>query len=346
MKTLGLDVHKDWCQLTAVDDETDEVCLEMKVRTDPEELQRVVAGIPGPKRLVMEEGAPSARLVDALRGLVEEIISCDPTVNALIAGAEDHNDENDARRLITLRRAGALRPVYTPPEPYRTLRSLLGYDHRLGREMTRVRNQIKGLCRRTGFRYRGVAVYPAKNRPAVLDGMPNAALRWEMESLFRRLEALKEERRSAHRVLSGFDAELAEIERLQSIPGVGPTVARTLVAWIVDPARFRSRPALSSYAGLGISQKVTHWKATGKAVASRRGQPELKRVLYLAAAAAVNGRNAWARRFRMRMDAGWERRKAIRDVARRLLFTGVAVWRNGTEYQDAKVAMPSLPGTA
>ncbi len=51
MKTVALDVHADVTQLAIVT-EHGEVLLEMQVRTRPEELRRIVAGIAGPKRVV------------------------------------------------------------------------------------------------------------------------------------------------------------------------------------------------------------------------------------------------------------------------------------------------------
>jgi transposase len=152
MITVGLDVHKDWCQLVAVDDETNTQLISLQVESDPDKLRWMVEGLVGPKRVVMEEGCMSAWIVDALTPLVEEIVSCDPTVNTIISRAEDHNDENDARRLVLLHRAGALRPVYTPPEPFRTLRGLQRLDHGLANEIIRTRNRIKGLCRRSNIR--------------------------------------------------------------------------------------------------------------------------------------------------------------------------------------------------
>ena len=105
-------------------------------------------------------------------------------------------------------------------------------------------------------------------------------------------------------------------QRLRSIPGVGPIVARVLVAWLVDPRRFKSRSALASYAGLGLGQGITNWQPVGRARASRRGQRGLKRVLFIAARVAISHKNALAQRYEARRAAGWEDRKAIRDIVR------------------------------
>ena len=51
MKTVTLDVHAGTSQLLAVS-ESGEVLIELQVKTSPEELRRVVGGIPGPKRVL------------------------------------------------------------------------------------------------------------------------------------------------------------------------------------------------------------------------------------------------------------------------------------------------------
>jgi hypothetical protein len=96
MKTISLDVHSGWSQLVAVDSEGQTI-LETRVETKPEPLRRLVGGIPGPKRVLFEEGPLSALIHDALHGIVDELISSDTTRNALVARSEDSNDLRDAR---------------------------------------------------------------------------------------------------------------------------------------------------------------------------------------------------------------------------------------------------------
>jgi hypothetical protein len=157
MKTVALDVHSDRTQMS-VCASAGEVLCEKTVKTTAEALRREVAAIPGPKRVVFENGPLAGLVMDAVAGVAEEVISCDPTQNALIAGAEDSNDENDAQRLGRLSRAGALKPVYVPAEPFRTLREWVCYGTRLTGLMTVQRVQIKALCRRHGVACRGEAL--------------------------------------------------------------------------------------------------------------------------------------------------------------------------------------------
>ena len=341
MKIVSLDVHKDASQLFAVT-EKGEVVLEMKVATEPETLRTIIGGIPGPKRVVFEEGPLSGMLTDALKNVADEVVACDPTKNALIARNENSNDKRDARDLAILARMRKLHPVFVPPEPYRTLRSLLVYDERVQRGITATKNRIKALCRRCGIRYRGAGVYRSANRDGVLAQITEPGLRWQMRSLYRQLDLLRRERVGAHRTKGKVGRKLPIVRLLDTAPGVGPMTAQTVAAWIVDPGRFKSRSATSSYAGLGLGQGWTNWKPVGRARASKRGQRQLKRMLFVAAKAAVRGNNALARRYDARIRAGWEHSKAIRDIARTLLWTLCGMWKNRKEYDDAQVTVPDL----
>ena len=341
MKIVSLDVHKDASQLYAVT-EKGEVILEMKVPTEPQTLRTIIGGIPGPKRVVFEEGPLSGMLSDALTGVADEIVSCDPTLNALIARNENSNDKRDARSLATLARMEKLHPVFVPPEPYRTLRSLLVYDERVQRSITTTKNRIKALCRRCGIRYSGADVYRLANRDGVLAQITEPGLRWQMQSLCRQLDLLRRERIGAHRTKGKLSRKLPIVRLLDTAPGVGPMTAQTVAAWIVAPGRFKSRSAISSYAGLGLGQGWTNWKPVGRARASKRGQRQLKRMLFVAAAAALKGKNALARRYEARIRAGWEHSKAIRDIARTLLWTLCGMWKNRKEYDDERVIIPDL----
>jgi transposase len=338
MKTVSLDVHTEASQLYAVN-EGGEVLLEMKLATDIERLREVIEGIPGPKRLVFEEGPLSGWLRDGLGEVVDKVIACDPSHNGVIARAENSNDEHDARWLNRLDRLESIREVFIAPEPYRTLRSLLAHDERLSSLLTGVRSRIKALCRRQGIRYRGAEILPPAGRPPVLRAISSKGLRWQMRSLYRLFDSLGRERLAVAREKKALTRGMPEVQRMQSAPGTGPITAETTVAMVVDPERFPSRSKLNAYAGYGLGQGFTDWKPVGKSKASRRGNRPLKRVLGLAAMATLRGENALERRYRIRQQMGWPHSKAIRDVARHLLWILCAIWRTGAPYDDTKAGM-------
>ncbi len=343
MRTIALDVHTGKSQLCVADGDGT-ILLERTVATNAEELRKAVCAVQGPKRVVFESGPLAGLIQDALEGVVEDIIACDPTQNALIAKAEDSNDERDARRLSLLARNGSLQRVYVPSKPFRTLRSLVCYETRLTRLVCEYKLRIKAFFRSQGVAYRGRGIYAVKNREEGLNAFTAGAARFQIESLYRMLDTTRKERVRLRGELRRITKPMPVIERLQSIPGIGPVVARVLVAWIVDPGRFQSRGALCSYAGLALRQNFTNWKATGRAHASKRGQRDVKRVLFLASRAVLRIKtSALAQRYQARREAGWEDRKAIRDVARTLLLMAYHVWKTGEVYDHGRVTVPGSP---
>lgn len=346
MITVALDVHRKRTQLT-VALETGQIVTERIVETTADVLRREIANIRGPKRVILENSGWAARIHDAVKDVAEEVIVCDPTRNALIAQADDSDDERDAERLGILSRAGALHAIYVPPEPYRTLRSLVQHETCQTRTIMGLMLRIKAFCRRHGVAYHGKGIYRVKGRDVAIAQFPEEG-RFQIESLFRLLDGARSERIAVRQELRRYSLRIPAIQRLQSIPGIGPVVARTLVAWIADPPRFRSRSALAAYAGLGLKQDISNWHPVHRAHASRRGQRDVKRVLFVAARVAIRaGTNGFSRRYQARIASGWEDRKAIRDIARKILFAAVQVWMTQQEYDDGRIsAVVATPAPA
>jgi transposase len=343
-KTILLDVHSRKSQMT-VADETGDVLLELQVPTTKKGLRRAVDEIVGPKRVIMENGPMAALVKDALKDLVEEIISADPTQNALIARSEHSTDELDAQRLGTIYRARGIHQVEVPEEPHRTLRSLLSHDLGLVGNMTSVRNRLKGLLRRHAIPTAGCSVYRAEGRKEILAQLPNAHLKWQLQSQYRLLDQLRAERVATHRQASRLARKIPHVRLLRAIPGVGSLTAMTIVAWIINPRRFKSMAAISAYAGIGLGQGVTAWAVVSPTRASKRGNRALKRVLFLAARAAIGGINGLSERYQARIELGWDDRAAVRDIARKILFIACAMMRTGRHYDDTMIDKPTAPRT-
>lgn len=341
MKVVSLDLHAEASQMF-VSDENGEVLLETRVPTDGQELRRIVSAIPGPKHVVFEEGPLSATISEALEDVAEQVISCDPTHNALIARDEESDDERDARHLEKLFRLQAVRPVYVPREPYRSLRSLLNRRLTLQRSATAVKNRIKALAHRWGLHAEGKRLYKKGTRREALQEISGESMRWQMQSLWRELDMLDSEVSQSEGAIRNLTNRIPVVRHLQEVPGVGQVTSATMVAWIANPYRFKTRNALSAYAGLGLGQGVTNWQPVGRARASRRGNRHLKRVLFLAAGAAGRTDSALGFRYRARCRSGWEEVRAKRDVARKILHISWAMWKKGTHYQDSLVNGPQI----
>lgn len=341
MNVVSLDLHAEATQMF-VRDEDGKVLREMRIPTSREQLRRAVADVPGEKCVVFEEGPLASMVSAAVEDIAEEVVSCDPTRNALIARDEDSDDESDARHLEKLFRLEAVRPVYVPEEPYLSLRSVLKHRTALQRSATGVKNRIKALARRCDLSIRGDSLYKPETAARALKEMNSEQMQWQMKSLWRQLDMLSRQVRESERQARKLTRQVAVTERLRGIPGVGFVTSATLVAWIADPWRFKSRSALSAYAGLGLGQSVTSWEPTGPARASRRGNRQLKRVLFLAATAAGRTESALGLRYRFRRRQGWDEIRSKRDVARKVLLISWALWKKGTHYDDDLVNGPQI----
>jgi transposase len=126
------------------------------------------------------------------------------------------------------------------------------------------------------------------------------------------------------------------VQLLQSVPGVGPRLAETVVAHLDDPHRFKTAGQVASYAGLVPKQIESgtmkrSWRIT------RRG-PALLRSMLVEVAWMVYMRNDWARHFVARISRGVKSRKniAIVALARKLLVTLWAMLRDGTRWREPR----------
>jgi len=158
-------------------------------------------------------------------------------------------------------------------------------------------------------------------------------------------------------LIKAFEEEIAKLDeriatlasmrealylRLQSIPGVGKVVAASLVALLWDIEQFKSRGAVTCFAGLDIALHESG-SYRGKGRLSKQGDPELRRLLFLAAAACVFMAKGpvWEMysRLRQRTTNPLPAHAAITACARKLLQTAWSMARSGQQFVPARFAM-------
>jgi len=121
---------------------------------------------------------------------------------------------------------------------------------------------------------------------------------------------------------------------LQSIPGIGPIVAATLLASVGDPAYFRNGRQFSAWIGLTPLQYASGEKSRmGKM--SKRGNRSLRKMLIHGARSIVNWvakkddkLSLWIKELQKRMNPG----KVVVAVANKLARMSWAVMNNQVEY--------------
>lgn len=259
-------------------------------------------------------------------------------------------DRDDALRLAQLCALGQLPTVVIPPVQTRQWRALIAYRQALvGRRVT-VQNRIRSFFVGQGLPApRGARAWTVTG----LQGMARHARPLPdcgADELWRGLLALAlTEYRQVLELLDQAQARLdalakasAEVRLLESIPGVGPRTAETVVAFLGDPQRFANGKQVSAYGGL-VPRQYQSGACDRRGRITRRG-PALLRKLLVECAWVMLRYNSWARAVYLRLSRGKARKKqAIVALARKLLVRCWAMlrdrqpWRSDPQEEPAAV---------
>ncbi|MEW6408187.1 MAG: transposase [Patescibacteria group bacterium] len=119
---------------------------------------------------------------------------------------------------------------------------------------------------------------------------------------------------------------------LMSIPGIGPTIAATLITEIGDIARFPSGKSLVAYAGLDPKVRQSGISIKRNTQLTKRGSPYLRKAAYIAAYIAKRYDPELKEYFEKKKKEGKRHKEATCATARKVLYRVYAVWKRGTPY--------------
>jgi transposase len=162
-----------------------------------------------------------------------------------------------------------------------------------------------------------------KNRLAALK---DRRIRRSVETVLRTLQKeIDRADRELDAAIQACPAWAAKDELLQSIPGIGPVVSRTLLAEMPELGTF-SREEVAALAGVAPINRDSGMHKGKRMIVG--GRAIVRSMLYLASHAAKQG-NAMLRAFADRLEAAGKAPKVIRiAIARKLLIIANAVLRD------------------
>jgi transposase len=135
------------------------------------------------------------------------------------------------------------------------------------------------------------------------------------------------------------DTQLREQRALlQSIVGVGPQ-SSALLASVLARASFADGDALVAYSGLD-PRACDSGSCRGRRRLSKRGQPALRRQMYLAAMSACHTKT-FEGTYKALRQRGLNTTEALVVLARKLLRIAFAVWRSGQPFDSQRFASAS-----
>jgi transposase len=276
-------------------------------------------------------------------------------------------DVRDAEWIADLLRHGLLRPSFIPDRPQRELRELTRYRVSLVEERATEVNRLQKVLEGANIKLASVATdLLGKSGRDILEALVGGTTestvlaqlaRGRMREKIPQLEHALVGQFSAHHrfliaqqlahidfldaALERVSAEIGErlrpfepqMERVQTIPGVGRRTAEVLVAEIgTDLTRFPSARHLASWAGLCPG----HDESAGKRRSgrTRKGSPWLRTALVEAARAAARSKETYLAAQYRRLAARRGAKRAAVAVAHSLLVMVYALLTQQIEYHE------------
>ena len=221
----------------------------------------------------------------------------------------NRTDKVDAR---TLARFGAERKPapYAPAEPqWAQLRDLTRYRQALVEERQAEENRAEEItC--------SVLVHQVQDRRI-------RQLNRDIARLEKRIKALVEK----------TPAMKSSAELLDSVRGVGAVIAMTILGELGDLRRFQTARQMTAFAGLAPTHHDSGTSVHKKSHMSKCGSAHVRRILFLAALAAIQGNNDFAKMYQRLTGEGKKKMVAVVAVMRKMLVVMRAILISGKMYQ-------------
>ena len=256
MYYVGLDVHKKTISY-CVKDVSGNIHSEGAVAATRLHLNRWMKTLPQPWTAAMEATVFTGWIYDHLKPHAAALKVAHPLMLRAIAAAKKKNDRIDASKICDCLRCDFLPECYMAPTAIRERRRTLRYRNLLVRQVVQLKNKIAVLLREAGVSYNKQRLHKVgyfrellATNPDINDGL-RSLLRLCRETMVRLAKIESALVRSLER-----DPMLAErVERLMSIPAVGPVTALTWALEVGDVQRFSSIKKAVSYCGLCGAEK-------------------------------------------------------------------------------------------
>jgi transposase len=292
----------------------------------------------GPMRILVETGTESEWVALALEAAGHEVIVADPNY-APMYGEIRRKVKTDRRDVVALSEAnrhGWYRATHRVSRAQRDLRQVLRSRRHVVQLRSGTISLIRSLLRPEGYRLPTGSSARVPVRLAALE-LP-AGLRETIAPLQRMVETLTTEIATVDERLAAWADGDPIVQRLQSVPGVGPVVALTFRAFVDDVERFGSAAQVSAAIGL-VPREDSSAERRHRGHITKAGPSELRSLLVQAAWACWRSKasgtlRAWVERLAARRG----RRIAVVALARRLSRILYALWRDRSLFDAALLA--------
>src|SRR2546429_5166300 len=143
MRSIALDVHRDFCEV-AIKDESG-LRLAGRVKSSVSELELFAQSLAPDDEVALEATGGALQIARILEGHVARVVIANTRKLSAIAESKVKTDKLDAKTLCELLAAGFLPAVFSPDEFTRALRRRLQHRAKLVRSRTRAKNECHAV---------------------------------------------------------------------------------------------------------------------------------------------------------------------------------------------------------
>jgi len=301
-----------------------------------------------PELVVVEACGPSGWVSDLCGEMEIPILVCSTHEEAwLRKNVKRKTDRDDALKLARLASMGELVPTHVPTKSVRERRRLIKYRKKQVDRINSCKSSIRSIFVNQGIRISdGAKTWHTgrkllnENAKPLSDCEPNELWRGELDLELRLLETIETQLESIEKQLNRMAKTDAQVQRVQTINGVGRVTAEAIVSWIDDPHRFKSAREIGAYAGL-VPWQYQSGNTDRRGRITKRG-PRLLRTLLVECAWCSLQYNTWSRETYDRIHAGKQprRKKAAVAMARKILVLAWAMMRDEVDYDPDRNVKP------
>ena len=331
MYYIGLDVHKQKISY-CVKDGSGKISAEGWIPATRFDLDRWMKTLPQPWSAALEATMFSGWIYDHLKPHAAALKVAHPLMLRAIAAAKKKNDRIDANKICDCLRCDFLPECYMASTAIRERRRTLRYRNLLVRQMVQMKIKISALLMEAGVSYNKQRLHKAgyfrellATNPDIDEGLCSL-LRLCRETVVR----LQKTESAMVRSLERDSLLMDRVERLMTIPAVGPITALTWALEVGDVQRFSSIKKAISYCGLCGAEKSSGSRVQRTPLSKQRNK-HLQTTLIEAAKMAPRNSPELAMLYDKEKQKGNANRATL-AVARKLVAYLVAVDRRQKEF--------------
>lgn len=329
-----MDLHSKSCTLVVMT-EDGEITKEAKISTSELNLRNFLDEVKGPKFLMFEETGLAQWAWDVTREKVDKLIVCNPTYLPKKSGPK--NDYRDALHLCMQLKAGNFTEVHHEKSVLMDLRTVMRHYSNLVIRLVILKNSFKSVLRNEGIATQSKWV-TSRNKDKCKE-IKNPVKRKVAEDLFNEMNLLEMTKKKCETEFRQNFYSILIVQKLMSIPGVGPVRAHVIAAYICSPHRFENKHKLWAYAKL-----VSHSDESDGKLISRRtphGRSELKEAFMGAAVRVITypGESGLKKYYNYLLEEKkLDRHKARNALARKIASICLGIMKTGEYFNESMIS--------